>query len=189
MVAKLSQNLQPLHHMDSSTMLLMQCTTAMPKCDSRVSPSREKVKASMVRLKTVISPVLKRFLVSDKAQFSPRKIPTLYIFPHWFSWVYFLLPPCCTWYHAMAEMFQHCWVTISVMPQTNIIVNSLRPSDAYMRRWSGPWLVQIIDCRLFGAKPLPKPITYLIFYSNPHGANESIWHLLLSSHVWDFQEQ
>ena len=37
-------------------------------------------------------------------------------------------------------------------------VNSWRPSDAYMRRWTGPSLVQIMACRLFGAKPLSVPM-------------------------------
>ena len=37
-------------------------------------------------------------------------------------------------------------------------VNSLRPSDAYMRRWTGSSLVQIMACRLFGAKPLSEPM-------------------------------
>ena len=32
--------------------------------------------------------------------------------------------------------------------------NSLRPGDAYMRRLTGSSLVQIMACRLFGAKPL-----------------------------------
>ena len=36
--------------------------------------------------------------------------------------------------------------------------NSLRLSDAYMRRWTGSSLVQIMACRLFGAKPLSEPM-------------------------------
>ena len=36
--------------------------------------------------------------------------------------------------------------------------NSLRPSDAHMRRWTGSSLVQIMACRLFGAKPLFAPM-------------------------------
>ena len=32
------------------------------------------------------------------------------------------------------------------------LLNSLRPSDAYMHQWIGWALVQIIVCRLFGAK-------------------------------------
>ena len=32
------------------------------------------------------------------------------------------------------------------------------PSAAYMRQWIGPALVQIMACRLFGAKPLSKPM-------------------------------
>ena len=37
------------------------------------------------------------------------------------------------------------------------IVNSLRPSDAYMRQYNIPTLLQIMTCRLFGAKPLSEP--------------------------------
>ena len=35
--------------------------------------------------------------------------------------------------------------------------NSYPPSAAYMRQWIGSALVQIMACRLFGAKPLSKP--------------------------------
>ena len=37
-------------------------------------------------------------------------------------------------------------------------VNSSSLSAAYMRQWLGSALVQIMACRLFGAKPLPKPM-------------------------------
>ena len=37
-------------------------------------------------------------------------------------------------------------------------------SAAYMRRWTGSALVQVMACHLFGAKPLPWPIlTYSQF--------------------------
>ena len=36
--------------------------------------------------------------------------------------------------------------------------NSLRPSDAYMRQYTKLSLVQIMVCRLFGAKPLSEPM-------------------------------
>ena len=36
-------------------------------------------------------------------------------------------------------------------------INSLMPSDAYMRRQPKTSLVQIMACRLFGAKPLSEP--------------------------------
>ena len=40
-------------------------------------------------------------------------------------------------------------------------VNSSPPSAAYMRQWTGSSLVQVMACRLFGAKPLPEPmLTY-----------------------------
>ena len=37
-------------------------------------------------------------------------------------------------------------------------VNSLGPGDAYMRHWTGSSLVQVMACRLFGAKQLPEPM-------------------------------
>ena len=37
-------------------------------------------------------------------------------------------------------------------------VNSSPPSAAYMRQWTGPSSVQVMACRLFGAKPLPEPM-------------------------------
>ena len=37
-------------------------------------------------------------------------------------------------------------------------VNSSPPSATYMRRWTGSALVQIIVCRLVGAKPLSEPM-------------------------------
>ena len=37
-------------------------------------------------------------------------------------------------------------------------VNSSPPSYAYMRRWTGPSLIQVMACRLFGAKPLSEPM-------------------------------
>ena len=36
------------------------------------------------------------------------------------------------------------------------------PSAAYVRRWTGCALVQVMACRLFGAKPLPEPMLGLI---------------------------
>ena len=36
--------------------------------------------------------------------------------------------------------------------------NSSPPSAAYMRQWTGSILVQIMACRLVGAKPLSEPI-------------------------------
>ena len=37
-------------------------------------------------------------------------------------------------------------------------ISSSRPGDAYMRHWTTSPLVQIMACRLFGAKPLSKPM-------------------------------
>ena len=42
----------------------------------------------------------------------------------------------------------------------NWLVSSLRPRDAYMRHQTKPSLVQIMACRLFGAKPLSEPMLW-----------------------------
>ena len=61
----------------------------------------------------------------------------------------------CPWYLILA---QHSWITGRCPScQSDVVsasVNSLWPSDAYMRQYSIPTLVQIMPCRLFGAKPL-----------------------------------
>ena len=42
-----------------------------------------------------------------------------------------------------------------------ILIDTNPPSAAYMRRWTGSALIQIMACRLGGAKPLSKPmLTY-----------------------------
>ena len=46
---------------------------------------------------------------------------------------------------------------------TRTLINSLRPGEAYMRRWTGSSLVQIIDCRMFGAKPLSETMLELLY--------------------------
>ena len=38
------------------------------------------------------------------------------------------------------------------------VINSSPPSAAYMRQWTGPSLVQVMACCLFGTKPLPEPM-------------------------------
>ena len=54
------------------------------------------------------------------------------------------------------------WVSKSMDSMQNWVylapVNLLRPSDAYMRRWTGSSLVQIMALRLFGTKPLSEPM-------------------------------
>ena len=37
-------------------------------------------------------------------------------------------------------------------------ITSSPPSAAYMHQWTGSALVQVMACRLFGAKPLPEPM-------------------------------
>ena len=55
------------------------------------------------------------------------------------------------------------WTNKTVCAYNDIVqavkaVKSLRPSDAYLRRWTGSLLVQMMACRLFGAKPFSEPI-------------------------------
>ena len=38
------------------------------------------------------------------------------------------------------------------------MLNSSPPSATYMRQWTGSSLIQVMACRLFGAKPLPEPM-------------------------------
>ena len=38
------------------------------------------------------------------------------------------------------------------------VANSFKPSDAYMRQWNIPSLVQMTTCRLIGTKPLSEPM-------------------------------
>ena len=48
----------------------------------------------------------------------------------------------------------HCEVSLAHLTHFS-------PSAAYMCQWTGSALVQIMACRLFGAKPLPEPmLTY-----------------------------
>ena len=42
--------------------------------------------------------------------------------------------------------------------------NSLRPSDAYMSQLTRPSLVQIMACRLVGAKPLSEPMLEYCYF-------------------------
>ena len=46
----------------------------------------------------------------------------------------------------------------TVLHINTVNVNSSPPSAAYMRQWMRSALVQIMTCRLFGAKPLSKPM-------------------------------
>ena len=49
------------------------------------------------------------------------------------------------------------WITLT-WPSKWIPVNSSPPSAWYMCQWTGSVLLQVMACRLLGAKPLPEPI-------------------------------
>ena len=51
---------------------------------------------------------------------------------------------------------KYIYVSPNILSTTK--VNSSPPNGAFMRQWTGSALVQVMTCRLFGAKPLPQPI-------------------------------
>ena len=57
------------------------------------------------------------------------------------------------WHQGISTRAYHHQIYYQESPH----VNSLRPGDAYMHRQPTTWLVQIMACHLFGAKPLSEP--------------------------------
>ena len=55
-------------------------------------------------------------------------------------------------------LFLYFGLTVVVVCVFIIVINSYPPSAAYIRQWTGSALVQVMACRLFGAKPLPEPM-------------------------------
>ena len=53
----------------------------------------------------------------------------------------------------------------------------------YMRQWTMPPLIQIIACRLFGAKPLSKPML-TNFQMDPNESSSQFKHFRLRRCVW-----
>ena len=48
-------------------------------------------------------------------------------------------------------------VTKSKLNKKVMLVNSSPPSVTYVHQWTEPYVVQVMACRLFGAKPIPEP--------------------------------
>ena len=46
--------------------------------------------------------------------------------------------------------------SLKLSTKERAIENSSPPSAAYMCRWTGPALVQVMNCHLFGATPSPE---------------------------------
>ena len=70
-----------------------------------------------------------------------------------------LVMPCCIENACItvSGVMVHFFLTFSYC-DAQLFVNSSRPSAAYMRQWIGSAFMQIMACRLFGAKPLFKPM-------------------------------
>ena len=60
-------------------------------------------------------------------------------------------------YDFVRVMF-YSWLSTDVGVIEAPFVDSLMPSDAYTRQWNKSTLVQIMACRLVGAKSLSKPM-------------------------------
>ena len=50
------------------------------------------------------------------------------------------------------------YLVMSWYQSNHVKLTHLPPSAAYMCQWTGPALVHVMACRLFGAKPLPEPM-------------------------------
>ena len=62
-------------------------------------------------------------------------------------------------------------------------VNSLRPSDAYMRQWTNHHWFQIMACRLVGAKPLSEPL--LEYCELDHWEQKSVKWTIGNKNQWN----
>ena len=58
------------------------------------------------------------------------------------------------WHILFSNRLDSCIFSILILKN----INSMRPSDIYLRRHRRPSLVQIMVCRLFGAKSLSEPM-------------------------------
>ena len=74
-------------------------------------------------------------------------------------------------------------MTLKALIKTFILeaVNSSPPSAAYMRQWTGSALVQVMACRLFGAKPLPEPMLFFVKWTP---GNKFQWNLNQNSVIF-----
>ena len=65
---------------------------------------------------------------------------------------------CATCINAV-EIYIYIYKCYAILRYRNILcINSSPRSATYMRQWIGSILLQIMACRLFGAKPLSKPM-------------------------------
>ena len=72
-------------------------------------------------------------------------------------WCYFIMSSLISWAHIQKSPNSMTWEWIVSFPNCTHFI-SLRQSDAYMRRWTRLSLIQIMACRLTGAKPLSEPM-------------------------------
>ena len=85
-------------------------------------------------------------------------------------------PSILTHFHAANEKIQNggrdLAISRGLVWVKNATLNSSPPSAAYMRRWNGSTLGQIIACCLFGVKPLSKSM--LIYCQLNHSEQTSV---------------
>ena len=87
----------------------------------------------------------------------------------------------------------HCWSAGCVGPGVNNLLDHLAgpnsyltpPYAAYMRRWIGSELVQIMACRLFVGKPLPKA---MLSYCQLEQTSVKFWSKYKTFHLRIFRK-
>ena len=76
-----------------------------------------------------------------------------------YSWC-FVMPFYFTYFLKSYTYTEHIYICLITLYENEINPHYplISPSAAYMRHWIRSVLVQIMACRLVGAKPLPKPV-------------------------------
>ena len=69
------------------------------------------------------------------------------------------------------------------MPQW--VINSSPPSAVYMRQRTGSALVQIMACRLLGAKPLPEPMQAYCQLDSWEHISPEFYHFHSRKYIWN----
>ena len=95
---------------------------------------------------------------SHKPSSAPSKYTTMH---HFATEMYISVTKWCIVGYGTGALWDLYIVLAKVSYQHHLkpyYINSFPPSAAYMRQWIGWALVQIMACRLFGTKPLSKPM-------------------------------
>ena len=103
------------------------------------------------------------FLRTEIFNFSLRFCWNVHVFPmmQWCNWQYIRTGLSNGFAKNRQKAFTWTNADQVLMASLRHSVNSSPPIAAYMRQWTGSSLLQVMACRLIGAKPLPAPmLTY-----------------------------